>query len=544
MTPGYITLLALAATLFPAAAAVAETALPDPFHDLFVTSDHCLACHNDLEEAAGTDISIGADWRASMMANASRDPYWQAAVRREVLEHPAAAEAIQDECSACHMPMARYAARAAGGHGRVFANLPPGGHPGAEAALAADGVSCAMCHQIQAEGLGTPESFTAGFAVDTSTAPGERPAYGPFEVDAGRQRVMSSASTLVPGEGKHVQRSELCATCHTLYTHSRAPGGEVIDELPEQVPYLEWRHSAYKDSQSCQSCHMPVVEQEAAVSSVLGKPRQKVSRHVFRGGNFFMLRMLDRHRDELGVVATSAELRQAARRTVDHLQESTARLALENNTVADGVLETVVRVKNLAGHKLPTAYPSRRAWLHVEVTDGAGHTVFESGALGADGAIAGNDNDRDPRRYEPHHRVIDSPDQVQIYEAIMADSEGTVTTGLIRAVRFIKDNRLLPKGFDKTTAVEDIAVQGDARVDPAFTAGGDRVTYRVNVKGSEGPYRVRAALWYQPIAHRWAMNLAPFDAPETNRFVRYYGAMADESGVAVARAEAMAAASR
>ncbi len=539
MFPRFLTLLALGAILSPAAAGPAALA---PFHDLFVTSDHCLACHNGLEGPAGQDISIGSDWRASMMANASRDPYWQAAVRREVLEHPAAAEAIQDECSACHMPMARYAAKTAGGHGRVFANLPPGGHPGAEAALAADGVSCAMCHQIEAEGLGTPDSFTAGFVVDTTTPPGGRAAYGPFEVDAGRQRVMSSAATLEPGRGKHIQDSELCATCHTLYTHSRGAGGEVIGELPEQVPYLEWRHSAYRDSQSCQSCHMPVVEQETAVSSVLGKPRQKVSRHVFRGGNFFMLRMLDRYRDELGVVATSAELQEAAERTVDHLQESTARLTMEDSTVADGILQTVVRVKNLAGHKLPTAYPSRRAWLHLEVTDATGRTLFESGAMAPDGAITGNDNDRDPRRYEAHHRVIDSPDQVQIYEAIMADSEDTVTTGLLRAVRFVKDNRLLPKGFDKTTAADDIAVQGDARGDPAFAAGGDRVTYRVDVKGSEGPYRVRAALWYQPIAHRWAMNLAPFDAPETQRFVGYYRAMADESAVAVARAEAMAAA--
>jgi len=95
MFPRFLTLLALGAILSPAAAGPAALA---PFHDLFVTSDHCLACHNGLEGPAGQDISIGSDWRASMMANASRDPYWQAAVRREVLEHPAAAEAIQDEC--------------------------------------------------------------------------------------------------------------------------------------------------------------------------------------------------------------------------------------------------------------------------------------------------------------------------------------------------------------------------------------------------------------------------------------------------------------
>jgi hypothetical protein len=39
----------------------------------------------------------------------------------------------------------------------------------------------------------------------------------------------------------------------------------------------------------------------------------------------------------------------------------------------------------------------------------------------------------------------------------MVDSEGGVTTGLLAAVRFIKDNRVLPRGFDKSTAGDDIA---------------------------------------------------------------------------------------
>ena len=37
-----------------------------------------------MSSAAGEDLSIGFAWRASIMANAARDPYWQAAVRREV----------------------------------------------------------------------------------------------------------------------------------------------------------------------------------------------------------------------------------------------------------------------------------------------------------------------------------------------------------------------------------------------------------------------------------------------------------------------------
>ena len=71
----------------------------NPHTEIFATSDQCVACHNGLRTPAGEDVSIGASWRASMMANSSRDPYWQAGVRREMIDHPAAAAEIQDECA-------------------------------------------------------------------------------------------------------------------------------------------------------------------------------------------------------------------------------------------------------------------------------------------------------------------------------------------------------------------------------------------------------------------------------------------------------------
>jgi hypothetical protein len=73
-------------------------------------------------------------------------------------------------------------------------------------------------------------------------------------------------------------------------------------------------------------------------------------------------------------------------------------------------------VENLSGHKFPTAFPSRRAWLHFTVHDHGGRVVFESGALRPDGSIVGNDNDADPRRFEPHYAAINSTEQVEIYE--------------------------------------------------------------------------------------------------------------------------------
>src|SRR5689334_18420379 len=91
----------------------------------FQTSDRCVACHNGLSTPTGEDISIGLNWRTSMMANAGRDPYWMAGVRREMIDHPTATALIQDECTICHMPMMRYEAKIAGGEGNAFAHLPP-----------------------------------------------------------------------------------------------------------------------------------------------------------------------------------------------------------------------------------------------------------------------------------------------------------------------------------------------------------------------------------------------------------------------------------
>jgi hypothetical protein len=496
-----------------------------------------MACHNGLISPTGEDVSIGSSWRASMMANSARDPYWQAAVRREALDHPSARDEIEHECSICHMPMANTEARARGEKPQIFAHLRVGAGDSPESQLASDGVSCTICHQITRDGFGTPASFTGGYVIDTTTAQ-ERPIFGPFQVDRGRTTIMRSVTGFVPSEATHIRESEMCATCHTLYTNARGANGEVLGRLPEQVPYLEWRHSEFRATRSCQSCHMPVVAEPTPIASVLGEPRAGLARHGFRGGNAFMLRMLNRYRGELGVQALPQELDRAVQATVSHLQEDTARVRIERLERSSGQVAFDVSVENLAGHKLPTGYPSRRAWLHVVVRDANGQVVFESGRVEADGSITGNDNDRDPLSFEPHYTEIRRTDDVQIYESIMIDQRGAVTTGLLKGLRFAKDNRLLPRGFDKSAAAPDIAVIGAAVEDRDFTAGSDRVHYVLGVAGATGALTVEATLRFQPVAFRWARNLLRYDAPEPQRFVALFDAMAFISSDQLARATA------
>lgn len=471
-----------------------------------------------------------------MMGNSARDPYWMAAVRRETMDHPQAADALEDKCTVCHLPIARTSAVAAGDQGRAFRNFPGVGN-GPMALVAQEGVSCTVCHQIQDENLGTEEGFTGGYVIDLTTPMGEREAFGPFEVDQGRTRLMHSASEFTPKEASHIQSPEFCANCHTLYTHALDADGNEVSELPEQVPYLEWQHSSYPGEQSCQDCHMPVVGGKVSATGVLPNPREDVNQHIFRGGNFLMPRILNKHRAELNVQALPQDLEATARSVEDHLATKTATLNLMAGDGSEGQLAVDVKVTNLAGHKLPSAYPSRRAWLHVTITDANGRLVLESGAFKPDGFIEGNDNDLDAARFEPHYTEITSSNQVQIYEDIMVDYAGEVTTGLLYGTRYIKDNRLLPAGFDKGTADPDVAVHGAAEGDTDFLGGTDVVRYSADVSGFRGPFQVEAELWYQPIGWRWAMNLGDYETQESGQFLKYFQGMSSGVGALLARAE-------
>jgi hypothetical protein len=156
------------------------------------------------------------------------------------------------------------------------------------------------------------------------------------------------------------------------------------------------------------------------------------------------------------------------------------------------------------------------------VQDSTGDVIFESGRWDDVGGLHDNQNDLDAADFEQHYQVIEDPSEVQIYEAIMGDVDGAVTTTLLRGSVYLKDNRLLPAGFDKNLVSEDIAVRGAAFDDEDFQAGRDIVRYLVTIDPAKGPFTVTAELLYQSVAYRWAQNLGHYDAPEPRRFLSYY----------------------
>jgi hypothetical protein len=280
---------------------------------------------------------------------------------------------------------------------------------------------------------------------------------------------------------------------------------------------------------------MPLARGPVRIASVLGDYRESLSRHTFVGGNAFMLRLMNRYRAELGIQATSAELEATARATIRQLEQETAAVAVEAAELAEGMLTVRLAVTNMTGHKFPTGCPSRRTWLHVTVRDIQGRTLFESGHVTEAGLIEGNASDAVGKGFEPHYREITKPDEVQIYESIMGTPSGLPTTGLLQATQYLKDNRLLPRGFDKGTAPAGIEVVGAAAADEDFTGDGDRVRYRIPVPAGAA-VTVEVELRFQSIGYGWAQNLASYDAPEPRKFLGFYNSLASSSSVVVARA--------
>ncbi len=99
------------------------------------------------------------------------------------------------------------------------------------------------------------------------------------------------------------------------------------------------------------------------------------------------------------------------------LQTETVDLDASDKWLMGDTLEVTLAVNNKTGHKFPTAYPSRRAWLYLGIKDGRGDDVFESGKWDiVQNEIQGLDED-----YEAHHDMITHPDQVQVYQSLMKD---------------------------------------------------------------------------------------------------------------------------
>jgi hypothetical protein len=494
-----------------------QTELPTGTSVLFSGSGNCILCHSSNGSAMtwnGIDVSPISYWRSTMMGNASKDPLWRAMVAEEVNNFPQHQELIESTCLKCHSPMGYTQAIYNGQTGYSMAELK-------QDPLANDGVSCTACHQIKPDNFGTQQSYSGNYIIEADSI-----LYGPYE---------NSDTTLMwaiigykAQFSPHVNQSELCATCHTLFTPTFDEQGNVIGSFPEQTPYIEWKNSVYPSQNiQCQDCHMPKIYDPIKISGMGNFPdRTPFWRHTFVGGNFYMQNLLKNNIDSLGLTAEPEHFDSTIARTEYSLKEQSIELTTSARYQND-LLEVKLYIKNLTGHKIPTGIPFRRMWVHLKVEQGIGNVIFESGEWDGTGKIINYNSD-----YEPHYDLIDSEEKVQVYEGVFMNNEQQVTYTLLRAAEYIKDNRLPPQGFSTThPSYDSIKIAGSANDDTNFNrygvyqgSGGDSVTYFVpSLPNTE--YRVTVEVCYQTVKTQLVDHLRPINNGDINRFVSMYDAL-------------------
>lgn len=451
----------------------------------------CRFCHGDYDEA----VEPAFNWRGNLMAHASIDPIFLAALEIANYDAPESG----DLCLRCHMSRGWLGGRSTPTDGAQL--------------VGADliGVSCDLCHRmvdpIYEPGVSPPEDQPILAALhDAPTTFGS----GQFVIDpdAGTRRGPFN-DAVAPHAALHSpfhREAAFCGTCHDVSNpvFERQPDGAYLPGPlnvratmfgahqigPVERTYSEWFYSAYNTPQgvynpvmggnreyvaTCQDCHMRAVT-GAGCYLPEAPIRNDLPLHDMTGGSVWLpavLGLVDPNIDTYALAAGAERAR--------FMLQNAARVELE---VDGSNLE--VKVTNLTGHKLPTGYPEgRRMWLQVRFFDAAGTLIAESGHWdGATGSLT-------------HDAAL------KVYESIPVIGENiAAVVGLPAGAEFhfalnnaiAKDNRIPPLGFSNAA----YAAVGAAPVGATYADGQnwDATNYAIPAAA----VRAEASLVYQSIS--------------------------------------------
>lgn len=520
-----------------------DSSLVDGWNTIFAAAGECNGCHGKDDsgyashDAEGNDINVVDDWRATMMAMAAKDPFWRAKVSHEVLVTPGLQLEIESSCTDCHAPMGFYNAMHLGIPHYSMADLKMD-------SVALDGISCGACHQIKPDSIGlTFSGMGIKYVEDTIYGPYQDPFAGPMQSFVG----------FMPVYSEHMAKSQACATCHTLITETIGIDGLLNgQEVVEQATYHEWVNSAYNaDDESaiqCQGCHMTRVDDNIVIASNLLflEPRSPFFRHDLVGGNTFMLDMMKENRDTLDLRASAEQIDRIRERTLNMLQQETLDILCTQQLRNADSLFVDVELTNKAGHKFPSGYPSRIAYVQFIAINEEGDTLFKSGMLDSSYELI----ERDPE-FEEHYDMINAESKVQIYELVMADETDAETTVLSQADHILKDNRLAPLGFTDTHfAYDTTTFYGAVLNDDDFNkeasgvqgTGKDKISYHIPTYGYDGTVEVKVKVYYQVTPPRWLASMFDHTSEDIDLF-RWMYENSDKEPILIASDSLMSLAS-
>lgn len=454
----------------------------------------CIGCHRGFSSPANQFLPHST-WSGSMMANATRDPLFWAALDVANKDYPGAG----DFCLRCHTPAGWLGGRVVKkGNGT---NQPANGASGCQ--LTGDyndddsftndygGISCHFCHRMMPAG----------------------PQGQPFEIGNGNIWIDDAATCFTPGGGEYggpcrrgpyayvndvrepphswVQSplhssSDICGTCHDVSTPDTDQGplktlilenGTVTTRpFPIERTYSEWKRSLFADlifrdglqgtapgqpalakAQQCQGCHMPTSSDPLAQACTLNEEGSRTGElpvHTFVGANTWIPGIIKALYGGAGGFNRPADFDRTIAWARAMLQSSAAMSTTVTAYSAPGPgtpgsVSVRVRTTNLSGHKLPTGYSEgRRMWLNVKLFNASNALLSESGA------------------YDTATGVLTQDSQIKIYEVLQGIWDPTlpgtcrIESGGKKQFHFVlnncvaKDNRIPPLGLRPGTAAD------------------------------------------------------------------------------------------
>lgn len=433
---------------------------PRTLIDPLIESQACYFCHGGFDPV-NEPYEL---WAGTMMANATRDPIFHAAmaIANQDAQH------VGEICIRCHSPLGFTEGRAQPADGSALRGTDY------------DGVTCNFCHRL-VDPVADPANPVedAMILANVSQLPlgPSNAQYILDDLDRRRGPFDLGPSFLWHGflESPYHRESALCGTCHDVSnpafdrmggaTPSSSdvyrlnavdtphPTHDKYDQFPLERTFSEWAQSAFAQGpvdmggrfggnkllvSTCQDCHMEDASAEACRPTFMPTFRNDMPRHLFAGANSWVpeaIYRLDQNQRLYGPGEASqqplAVFQAAQARNVSMLQKAC------DLAVSQSDADLAVRIVNQTGHKLPTGYPEgRRIWIHVEFR-GQNGTIAERGA------------------YDNQTAVLTAND-TKVYEAKLGlDAYMAGQTGQPVGESFhfallntrIKDNRIPPRGF-------------------------------------------------------------------------------------------------
>lgn len=457
------------------------------FDDLFGTKPGELEFGGQFEDPAACALCHGGGiagdrsilphdtWAGTMMANATRDPVFRAALTVANQDQPG----VGTFCLRCHSPVGFVRGHATPPDGSAFDSIDH------------QGIGCDTCHRSLPSNSPANGYYISNAQIYLFGAPEQRGPYYDFQVPVHKNIYDTGLST-----------SHFCGQCHQVTNPGRmlrdASGALTNLEFPLDTTYQEWQSSEFagNGSSHCQDCHMERAAMDVPVATIPNAPiRPQPKNHAFVGANLFGIHAVmaanpqhaTAHADAfaLALDKTQSLLERAALVTI---------LSSPNSAKPGETIQVSVRVENRTGHKFPTGYvEGRRAWVAVVLVEPDGKETFLRGGYD-----------------ETTGEIIDAA-STHVYRAQHGHWNGSAAVpseDLALHDMILSDTRIPPRGFKGATGTFPTSEIDYGNANSGFRHF-DETSFDLTIpENAAGESVLSVRIYYQSVTRGYVEHLA------------------------------------